>query len=123
MKYCLLVEQSEVIRKVAKRILEDENFVVIEAVSGQAALDVVKRAMPPFIFLDWQLPGLSALDFLAAIGPMITAENRPRIVYCTTEHDPAHFAKVYAAGVDDVLLKPFTRKMFVGKLHKLPMAA
>jgi two-component system, chemotaxis family, chemotaxis protein CheY len=123
MKFCLLVEQSEVIRKIAKHILEEEHYLVIEADNGKTALDLVKRGAPDLILLDWQVPGMAALDFLANIQPLLEEGKQTRIVFCTTEHDPVVIAKAISAGASDVLMKPFTRQMFVSKLTNQPLAA
>ena len=63
----LVVDDSDVIRKVARRVLEDMNYLVLEAESGQAALEQCARAMPEIILLDWHMPGMSGHDFLAAL--------------------------------------------------------
>ncbi|CAN0604949.1 unnamed protein product, partial [Ectocarpus sp. 12 AP-2014] len=52
MKTCLVVDDSSVIRKVARRILEDLQFEVLEAADGQEALEKCREAMPDSIFLD-----------------------------------------------------------------------
>ena len=53
MKSCLVVDDSKVVRMVARRILEDLDFEVEEAEDGQKALDACKRQMPDVILLDW----------------------------------------------------------------------
>ena len=45
MRTCLVVDNSSVIRKVARRILEGLNFQIIEAEDGEKALEVCKRAL------------------------------------------------------------------------------
>jgi two-component system, chemotaxis family, chemotaxis protein CheY len=123
MKFCLLVEQSDVIRKIAKHILEDENYLVLEAVDGNTALDLVKRGAPDLIVLDWQVKGVGALEFLAKVQPLLDAAKHTRILYCTSEHDPILIAKAISGGATDVLMKPFTRQMFLTKLTSHALAA
>ena len=72
----LVVDDSDVIRKVARRVLEDLNYMVIEAESGPAALEQCARAMPSVILLDWLMPGMSGHEFMAALRA-IPAERRP----------------------------------------------
>ena len=57
MKHCLVVDDSSVIRKVARRILEDLDFFISEAEDGQQALDVCRDQMPDAILLDWNIAG------------------------------------------------------------------
>lgn len=56
MHSCLIVDDSKVIRKVARRILEDFSFDIDEAGDGQQALDRCGSAMPDVILLDWNMP-------------------------------------------------------------------
>ena len=46
MRTCLVVDDSSVIRKVARRILEGLDFQIVEAEDGEKALDICTRAMP-----------------------------------------------------------------------------
>jgi two-component system, chemotaxis family, chemotaxis protein CheY len=123
MKFCLLVEPSDVIRKIAKHILEEENYLVLEAADGKTALDLVKRGAPDLILLDWQVQVVGALEFLAQVQFLLDDNKPTRILYCTTENDPAVIAKAINAGATDVLMKPFTRQMFLSKLTKHAFAA
>ena len=65
MKNCLVVDDSSVIRKVARRILEDLSFEITEAEDGMKALDVCRKEMPTAILLDWNMPVMDGLEFLA----------------------------------------------------------
>ena len=46
MRTCLVVDDSSVIRKVARRILEGLHFQIVEAEDGEKALEVCKRGLP-----------------------------------------------------------------------------
>ena len=110
----LIVDDSDVIRKVARRVLEDMNYLVLEADSGQAALEQCARAMPEIILLDWHMPGMSGHEFLAALKAN-PSEQRPVVVYCTTDNDPQDLSKAFAGGAQSVLLKPFNRAILKAK--------
>ena len=122
MKRCLIVDDSSVIRKVARLILESQNFEIAEAEDGQEALDLCAEKTPDVILLDWHMPGMGATEFLTAIR-LSHAKKRPYIVYCTTENDPDDLSRAYAAGADDYILKPFNRAALVGKFSEIPVAA
>jgi two-component system chemotaxis response regulator CheY len=62
MKSCLVVDDSSVIRKVARRILEDLSFEITEAEDGAQALDACRREMPSAILLDWNMPVMDGLE-------------------------------------------------------------
>src|SRR3546814_4727661 len=63
MKSCLVVDDSKVIRKVARRILETLNFTVSEAGDGQEALVACRQSPPDVVLLDWNMPVMSGMDF------------------------------------------------------------
>ena len=46
MKTCLVVDDSGVVRKIARRILEGLDFQIVEAEDGEKALEVCKSALP-----------------------------------------------------------------------------
>lgn len=114
MKWCLVVDDSDVIRKVARRILEDLGGQIQEAENGQEALKLCRHAMPDFILLDWHLPGVGAIDLLRALRRARDG-NRAHIVYCTTENDREDISRAFEAGADDYLIKPFEHESLSAK--------
>ena len=77
MKTCLVVDDSSVIRKVARRILEGLDFQIIEAEDGEKALEVCKRGLPDAILLDWNMPIMDGYEFLGNLRRM-PGGDRPR---------------------------------------------
>ena len=67
MKHCLIVDDSRVIRKVARKILEDLQFTIDEAEEGGAALELCRRSMPDAVLLDGHMPNMSGIEFLRAL--------------------------------------------------------
>ncbi len=123
MKRCLIVDDSTVIRKVARGILESMKYEVIEAENGQEGLDRCRDIPgPDLIILDWHLPVVGAMEFLAALRLSVTGK-RPYIIYCTSENDPTDIARAYAAGADDYFMKPFDRASLVNKVAEISAAA
>ena len=108
MKSCLVVDDSEVIRKVARHILESMQFEIIEAENGQEAIERCQKAPPDAILLDWQMPVMNGMEFLSALR-LAKLERKPFVIYCTTEHDPTDLARAFTAGADEYVLKPFDR--------------
>lgn len=106
MKHCLVVDDSRVIRTVARRILEDLRYVVTEAEDGMAALRACREKMPDLIFLDWNLPSMKGVDFVKSVRGQGDG-GHPVILFCTTESDPGEIAAAMAAGANEYLLKPF----------------
>lgn len=122
MRQCLVVDDSTVIRKVAKRILQDLHFEVIEAENGQEAIERCNARMPEVILLDWHMPVMGAFEFLAALN-VAAVDRRPLVIYCTTENDPIDLSRALSSGADDYLLKPFNREALEAKFYDLQLAA
>src|SRR4051794_29953682 len=86
---CLVVDDSRVVRKVARRILESKGFDVTEAADGQKALDACRESLPDCVLLDWNMPVMDGLAFLRALRQEFGPDNPP-VVFCTTENDMGH---------------------------------
>ena len=67
MKTCLIVDDSSVIRKVARRILEGLEFQIAEAENGEEAIETCRRQLPDAILLDWNMPKMDGYDFLRVL--------------------------------------------------------
>jgi two-component system, chemotaxis family, chemotaxis protein CheY len=114
MKTCLVVDDSNVVRKVARRILEKLNLEISEAENGQQALDLCQRAMPDGIIFDYHMPGMGTVEFLSTLRGLHHGK-KVFVVYCTTENDTADITRTIAAGADDYVIKPFDRQSLHAK--------
>ena len=121
MKTCLIVDDSKVIRKVARHILETLDFAVTEAADGREALTHCRANTPDVILLDWNMPVMSGMEFLRALGDEPIAA-RPKVVFCTTENGMAHIRAAIEAGADEYVMKPFDRETLEGKLQLVGVA-
>ncbi|MBB5715366.1 response regulator [Sphingomonas aerophila] len=121
MKTCLVVDDSKVIRKVARHILETLNFAVSEAADGREALDHCMATPPDVILLDWNMPVMSGMEFLRALRESSIAD-KPKVVFCTTENGMAHIRAAIEAGADEYVMKPFDRDTLESKLQIVGMA-
>lgn len=124
MKSCLIVDDSSVVRKVARRILEDLDYIVQEAEDGQEAFDKCRQEMPDVILLDSNMPVMGGLEFLKLLRAYVGGE-KPRVVYCMTEHDIGQIALARKTGAEDYVLKPFDRDLLESKFVPVqrPLAA
>ncbi len=118
MKSCLIVDDSKVIRMVARRILEELDFETVEAVDGQDALNACEREMPDAILLDWNMPVMSGIEFLRALRGS-AGGNQPVVVFCTTENDMPHIREAVEAGADEYIMKPFDREIIEAKFSQV----
>ena len=121
MKTCLVVDDSSVIRKVARRILEGLDFKITEAEDGQQALEQCRGALPDAVLLDWNMPVMSGIEFLRALGQE-EFQTRPKVIFCTTENGIAHIRAAIDAGADEYVMKPFDRDTLETKLQIVGVA-
>src|ERR1700712_4852431 len=94
---CLVVDDSRVVRKVARRILESNGFNVTEAADGQIALDACRAALPDCVLLDWNMPVMDGLAFLRALRSEFGMAG-PKVVFCTTANELGQMAAARESG-------------------------
>ena len=122
MKRCLFVDDSAVIRKVAKRILGGPELVIQEAATGFDAFAMCVADMPDIIVVDGALPDMTAVEFIRRIRA-IEGAVQPRIAICLTEVDLGAIMRAKRAGAQGYLLKPFNRPQLLDRFRSLQAAA
>jgi two-component system chemotaxis response regulator CheY len=103
---CLVVDDSRVIRKVARRIIEDMGFEVSEAGDGAEALAWCRTTMPDAILLDWNMPAMTGIEFLRLLRSQPGGET-PKVVFCTVETGIERIREAIDCGADEYIMKPF----------------
>ncbi len=118
MKSCMIVDDSKVIRMVARKILQELGFETSEAADGKDALQACKGAMPDAILLDWNMPVMSGIDFLKEMRKL-PGGDKPIVVFCTTENDINHIQKAIEAGANEYIMKPFDSEIIQAKFAQV----
>ena len=114
MKTCLVVDDSKVVRMVARKILEELGFSVVEAEDGQVALDKSIESILDVVLLDWNMPVMSGIEYLRDLRT-IEEGKRPVILFYITENDIAHIQEGIAAGANEYIMKPFDSEIIQSK--------
>lgn len=122
MKRCMIVDDSSVIRKVAKRILAGPEMIVIEAGTGTQALDMCAAEMPDVIVVEGVLPDMNAVDFIRQ-AMAIPSPIRPRIMICIPQFDLGAIMRAKRAGAAGFVMKPFNRPQLLERFRQIQMAA
>jgi two-component system chemotaxis response regulator CheY len=118
MKTCLVVDDSKVIRMVARRILEELAFRIEEAADGQKAIEACKGRMPDAVLLDWNMPVMNGIEFLRALRQM-PGGDAPIVVFCTTENEMSKIQEAIAAGANEYIMKPFDGDIIKSKFGQV----
>ncbi|MDX8454349.1 response regulator [Mesorhizobium sp. VK9D] len=122
MKRCLFVDDSSVIRKVAKRILGGSDLIVVEAASGVEAAEICASDMPDVIVIDGGLADIQAADLIRRLRAM-ESPIKPQILVSLVEVDVAAIMRAKRAGAQGYLLKPFNRAQLLESFRVLKIAA
>ena len=121
LRRCLLVDDSRVICKVAHRIISDTGYQVTEAENGEEALARCKAAMPDLILLDWEMPVMTGVQFVAALR-RIDGGAGPKVVFCTSKAETNNIYQGIGAGADEYVTKPFDEHTLLAKLQRIGAA-
>ncbi len=122
MKRCMIVDDSSVIRKVAKRILAGPDMMVIEAATGGEALAMCAAEMPGIIIVDNGLADMSAVAFIREVMAL-DAKAKPQVALCMTEFDVGAIMRAKRAGAKGYILKPFNRPQLLDRFRTMELAA
>jgi two-component system, chemotaxis family, chemotaxis protein CheY len=112
---CLIVDDSRIIRKVARRIVEGLGFDVDEAADGAEALAYCATATPEVILLDWNMPVMDGLTFLRRLRAQ-PGGDQPKVLFCTIETEADRIKEALEAGADEYVMKPFDGEILESKL-------
>ena len=122
MKTCLVVDDSSVVRKIARSILEDMDFQITEAGDGEQALESCRETMPDAVLLDWNMPVMDGYEFLGNLRRM-PGGDAPKVVFCTTENDMDHISRALHAGANEYIMKPFDKDIVAAKFQEIGLVA
>ena len=117
-RVCLIVDDSRVVRRISRGIVEGLGYVVIEAENGEEALLRCRAAMPHLILLDWDMPVMTGIEFIAAVRAL-PGGDAPKAMFCTSHAETLDIAKGIAAGADEYVVKPFDEPTLRVKLERI----
>ena len=123
MKTCLVVDDSKIVRKVVRRIIEGLGLQVLEAEDGQDALNQVKAHAVDVIILDWNMPVMDGLECMTKIRADTSITAQPIIIFCTTENEFSKIQTAIMAGANEYVMKPFDEQIIAGKLRQFDLIA
>jgi two-component system, chemotaxis family, chemotaxis protein CheY len=117
----VVADDSKAMRLFLGRILKEFGFdEVIEAANGQEALQrlTTESIVPDVALVDWNMPEMNGYDFVCAVRADRSFDEM-RLMMVTTETEMEQVAKALEAGVDEYVMKPFTKEVIMAKLAYL----
>jgi two-component system, chemotaxis family, chemotaxis protein CheY len=117
MKTAVIADDSAVVRRIARSILETFGFVCREARDGREALAICRDNMPTLLLLDWEMPEIDGIAVATTLRA--AAGDGPKILFCSNHNDLKHIRQALEAGSDEYVMKPFDLSIIEGKLRNI----
>jgi two-component system chemotaxis response regulator CheY len=120
MKTILVVDDSHIMRNIVKNTFGLLNIpcTYLESGNGTEALKIFLSRPIDLVLLDWNIPGLSGIDFLKQVRSMEQYKNIP-IVMITSESAKLNVIEAIKAGATAYVTKPIDTKIFMDKMAKI----
>src|ERR1019366_6773556 len=99
----LVVDDDPQIRRVMKATLVGHNYEVLEARTGEDALEMFAREAPSLVLLDMNMPGIGGLETCRALR----AGSDVPVIVLTVRNSEKDKVAALDAGADDYVTKPF----------------
>ena len=112
----LLVEDNPINRKLARNVLRSQGFEVLEAPTGEEALEMLRRQRPDLILMDLQLPGMDGLEVTRRVKADPDMAGLP-VVALTAHVREADEKKARDAGCVGYITKPIRLATFPGQVE------
>ena len=111
----LVVDDEPIARRAITRLLKADGDIEVshECGDGESAVRAIQGLAPDLVFLDVQMPAMTGIDVLAAIGPA----RMPVTVFVTAYEQYA--VRAFEANAVDYLVKPFSRERFADTLKRV----
>ena len=114
----LVVDDDELMLKLLRTALAQENYELMLAASGLEALNLLRKRRPDLILMDMEMPGLDGMETTSRIKSAEQFSTLP-VIMVTGNSEKAIVASCLKAGATDFVVKPFNREVLLDKIHKL----
>ncbi len=109
MKKILVVDDSAINLKMADRVLKErEDCRPVLVPSGERAFKFLEKNRPELILLDIMMPEMDGFEVLEKLREKPDTADIP-VVFLTADDEPATRERAEAAGVKDIVMKPFDK--------------
>ncbi len=102
----LVVDDNEANLRLMNAVLKTRGYHLLEAMSGEAALEMLTSEQPALVLMDVQMPGLSGIDVARTIRAMPARADVP-LIAITAMAMKGDREEILAAGFNDYLAKPY----------------
>jgi two-component system KDP operon response regulator KdpE len=109
----LVVDDEPQIRRVMRTNLTSQGYMVLEARSGEEALETLRSERPDLVLLDINMPGISGLETCKEIR----SNSDVPIIMLTVRNTEKDKVRALDAGADDYVVKPFGAEELLARIR------
>ena len=113
-----MIDDSPTIVALLKRMLQQNQYEVLEAFDAESGIEIARREVPDLIFLDIVLPGMDGFNALRALRRDPATKDVPIIMISGNAQATEQFY-VQRIGADDFMKKPFSRAEVFNRIEAL----
>jgi two-component system chemotaxis response regulator CheY len=118
-KDILIVDDCKFTTKVLSQCMKDLGFEVYTALSAEEAVSFLEMHEPPSLFfVDWIMPGMSGVEFVAWLRAQKPTQSTP-VLMVTAQRDLTQIAEALNSGANEYIMKPFSKEAIEEKLKIL----
>ncbi|HVA72217.1 MAG TPA: response regulator transcription factor [Candidatus Limnocylindrales bacterium] len=109
----LVVDDAPQVRRVLRSTLTAEGYSIVEARSGEEALDLFRAHRPDLILLDVNMPGLDGVETCREIR----RNSAVPVIMLTVRDAEREKVRALDAGADDYVVKPFGMQELLARIR------
>ncbi|MCK4797961.1 MAG: response regulator [Spirochaetes bacterium] len=117
-KKILIVDDILYIVKSISKILQDEGYFVITAMSGGEALVKFEKYSPNLITIDQNLPDMTGFQLVEKIRKLKERDST-KIIFISALYEKEIIKSILSHGVDNYLIKPFEKNNLIKTVKEL----
>jgi len=118
-KTVMIVDDEPLINKVVEDILEPEGYNVVVAISGQEALNKLKKVKTDLILIDFFMPGMSGRELCEKIRSDSKLKNIKVAFLTAATFTESGIKELHNMDVLDYIQKPFEYKDLIQRVKKM----
>lgn len=114
----LVVDDTQDIAILVRKILAQEGYDVIEAENGEVAIGVLSTTKVDLVLLDINMKKMDGFDTMREIA-CLDESMIPKVCFLSARREKRDIMKALSLGADDYLIKPIDPLLLVGKVKSL----
>lgn len=113
-----MVENEQPIAILLRYNLEAEGYKITYTAFGDEAEIILQEQLPDLVLLDWMLPGISGIELCWRIRSRQETKDLPIIILAACGEESER-VRGLATGADDYIVKPFSIRQLLARIHAL----